>query len=140
LTYTLKYYKLILTLTTTQKRGTMKKVLVKENNGGGLSIELWIDGNIDQVVTGLEFGEPLPVSDIVGFGDTWTARDASNGYDLDGNTLGDLDENHEKELTAEDIWDDSKWTRTIATYDGADFTLTIAVDELGNAGRNLFKI
>ena len=117
----------------------MKKVIVKENNGGGLSIELYIDGAIDQVVTGLEFGDPLPINDIIGFGDTWNAREASNGYDVDGNTLGDLDD-HGNELTADDVTDNSQWTKEIATYDETTGALTLIVDELGRAGKNLFKI
>jgi hypothetical protein len=117
----------------------MKKVIVKENNGGGLSIELYIDGEINQVVTGLEFGEPLPISDIIGFGDTWDSRDASQGYDMDTNTTGERDEEGNL-ITADKMIDYSDWTKEIAVYDESTGVLTLAVDEAGNAGNKLLGI
>jgi hypothetical protein len=117
----------------------MKRIIVKENNGGGISIELYEDDNIQQVVTGLEFGDPLTITDIIAFGDGWIARDATNGYDLDGNTLNDLDDNG-NELTAEDMVDNSEWTKEIVIYNEQSGVLTITVDELGNAGRKLLNL
>jgi hypothetical protein len=117
----------------------MKKTYLKENNGGGLQIELHEGLACTQVVAGLEFGDPLTIADIVGLGETWTARDASQGYDEDGNTMGDLDEDS-NELTAEDVEDTSEYTKTIAEYDHDTKELIIYTDLLGHAGARFFGI
>jgi hypothetical protein len=118
----------------------MKKTYLKENNGGGLQIELHEGLICTQVVAGLEFGEPLTVADIVGFGDAWIARDASQGYDEDGNTMGDLDDENENELTADDVEDTSEYTKTIAEYDHDTQELKVYVDLFGHAGSRFFGV
>ena len=114
--------------------------IVKENNAGGLSIERWINDEIVEVVSGLEYGNQNGILDVLTFGDEWTATDAGGntvGYYANGNTSGDID-NDGDELTASEAVDDDDSTQIIAEYDGK--TLKLYIDVMGNAGCRYFGV
>lgn len=115
--------------------------IVKENNAGGLSIERWINDEVVEVVSGLEYGnQDNGIMDVLTFGDEWTATDVGGntvGYYADGNTSGDTD-NDGDELTASDAVDDDDSTQIIAEYDGK--TLRLYIEAMGNAGRRYFGV
>lgn len=71
----------------------IKKVVIKENNGGGISYEAY-DGNdnIIAVIAGIEYQKPQPdyeqeARDLIA--GEWSYSDASQWYDADGNSMGD---------------------------------------------------
>ena len=112
------------------------KTLAKENNGGGLSIELYDDNmNIISVVTGLEFAQNAQgIEDLKTYGSEWSWNDVGgniSGYGQDGNT--DNSEYH-----ADDMIDDSEYTKTVAEWDGK--TLTLNKDIMGHAACEYFGV
>ncbi len=113
------------------------KGIVKENNGGGVSIEVYEDNNtIESVVCGMDYCNDNGLSDLIGLVDgEWIYTDASIWFDRAGNSEGDTNEDG-KELTALDVVDDAESTRIIATYDGS--VCQIFPHEMGHAGKRLF--
>jgi hypothetical protein len=103
----------------------IEKVIVKENNGGGITYEAYdSDGNIVGVVAGIEFQSPQPdyaeeAKDLIAGG--WSIYNAAQWYDVDGNSMGDMhdteDENgriiRDRELTADDVIDDDNSTHIL---------------------------
>lgn len=110
---------------------------VKENNGGGLQIELSDKGEIVAVVTGIEYNDKANgLADLKGLVDgDWDYTDASQWYSVEGNNQGDKGEDGQ-ELTAMDVVDDHESTKAIAEYDGK--TMTINYDVMGHAGHKYF--
>ena len=102
----------------------IKKVIVKENNGGGISYEAYDgNGNIIAVVTGIEQQRPQPdyeqeAHDLIDC--KWSYSDASQWYDAEGNSMGDLRKTKNEqgkdiyvgEITATDVID-NHWTTKI---------------------------
>lgn len=121
----------------------MKKTYVKENNGGGLSIELHEEGLCTKLVTGLEFCRPLTLVDLKTFGDSWGVRDVSGcnitGYDEEGNTGGYILPGKEMELTADEAVDDHETTKIIAEYDHNTKKLVINARDAGQAGTDIIS-
>lgn len=113
------------------------KTLVKENNGGGIQIEMY-DDNMDiiSVVTGLEFAKDgQGIEDITTYGAEWNWNDVGgylSGYsDSDGNTDG-------SEYNANDAIDDSEYTALVAEWDGKELILNI--DIMGAAAKRYFGV
>jgi hypothetical protein len=91
-------------------------ILVKENNGGGLSLECYDDNmNIVSVVTGLEFSQSgQGLEDIRTYGVEWDWNDVGGkitGYGESGNT-------DNSEYMAVNMIDNSEYTRVVAEWDG----------------------
>lgn len=104
----------------------IKKVIVKENNGGGISYEAY-DGNdnIIAVITGIEYQDPQPdyeqeARDLINA--EWSYTDASQWYDADGNSMGDrhhIEDLHGRlelgdEIKAVDVVDNHESTKILA--------------------------
>lgn len=104
----------------------IKKVVVKENNGGGISYEAYdVAQKIIAVITGIEQQNPQPDYDQEARGlldGNWSYSDASQWYDLDGNSMGDkkteIDDDGQDidvgELTAVDVVDNHPSTKILA--------------------------
>ena len=114
---------------------------LKENNGGGLSIEHYdAHYNIISVVTGLEYNPKNQLNDLISYGEDWDWSDVGgqiNGYNEDGNLDGDCDEDG-KEYTASDMVDNHETTKTIAIWDGKE--LTLYINQMGRAGQDFFGL
>jgi len=121
------------------------KNLLKENNGGGISIERYDENdNLVSVFTGLEFSSPESgIKDFITYGTEWDydcAGGNTNGYHQNGNVNGDLSFQTGEELNCYNVADDSPETKVISEYDDQTKTLTIHTDCLGFAGAKYLDI
>jgi hypothetical protein len=98
----------------------MKRLtIIKENNAGGVSLEFYQNDKIHSVVTGLEFGGKIKLSDVISYNERWDWTDVGGdtcGYSIDGNTDG-------SEYRAANMMDDHETTSVIAEYDGVDLSI-----------------
>lgn len=113
------------------------KTLAKENNGGGLQFEMYDDNmNIISVVTGLEFAKAgQGIEDIKTYGSEWNWNDVGgniSGYsDKDGNT-------DDSEYDANDMIDDSEYTKAVAEWDGKELVLHTGI--MGSSAKIYFGV
>ncbi len=121
----------------------MEKIItraqVKENNGGGLQIEVYDqDDNTMYVIAGMEYDSKADgYADLKGIVDgDWNYSDASQWYNNDDNSMGDKDQDG-KILTASDVINDHESTKIIAEYNGKK--MTIWLDDMGHAGQKYFS-
>lgn len=121
----------------------IKSVYIKENDGGGITIEYYKEGKIEVVITGLEYyDDPDPYDDLIGLlTGSWQSKDRSMWYDKRGNYLGDKNEG--RELTALDVVDYDESTNILAYAKSEDEEIKkidIYPLVMGNAGKKYFKL
>jgi len=118
------------------------KTQIKENNAGGLSLDLLTRHNrVIAVITGIEHNTTTHgLKDLVDSArQELNYHDADGWYDENGNNQGDKD-HAGCELTANDIIDKSDSTKIIATYDDNKGIAEIYIDNMGHAGKKYFGL
>lgn len=110
---------------------------VKENNGGGLQIEVYDQNDEIMHVVCFDYVDQDGYADLKGIIDgDWSYTDASEWYDAETNSMGDTTEDNSRDLTASDVVDNHESTKVIAEYDGK--VMHIYFDRMGNAGQKYF--